>query len=228
MQFWAKITGRAYVVDPGIEHEPRRFFDAFCWEIKPAKFQDPWFCDFWDEFFSQIFFEFLVFCRYCWQDLVEFLPISKKEFKNSLIRFFFGRSKMSRVLSARARARALGPRVALGPPALLTIGDYDQRLFARAQLSKNELKILFNWSFRFFYYIKVDFWPAHPFLVSALALCKKKGWHEKIDSKIFTHYRIYFVFIVWRSTHRQFFYFPLCDFTQTPRFRSVRETRSFY
>ena len=106
MQFWAKITGRAYVVDPGIEHEPRRFFDAFCWEIKPAKFQDPWFCDFWDEFFSQIFFEFLVFCRYCWQDLVEFLPISKKEFKNSLIRFFFGRSKMSRVLSARARARA--------------------------------------------------------------------------------------------------------------------------
>ena len=137
MQFWAKITGRAYVVDPGIEHEPRRFFDAFCWEIKPAKFQAPWFCDFWDEFFSQIFFEFLVFCRYCWQDLVEFLPISKKEFKNSLIRFFFGRSKMSRVLSARARARALGPRVALGPPALLTIGDYDQRLFARAQLSKN-------------------------------------------------------------------------------------------
>ena len=57
-------------------------------------------------FFSQIFFEFLVFCRYCWQDLVEFLPISKKEFKNSLIRPFFGRSKMSRVLSARARARA--------------------------------------------------------------------------------------------------------------------------
>ena len=53
-----------------------------------------------------MFFEFLVFCRYCWQDLVEFLPISKKEFKNSLIRFFFGRSKMSRVLSARARARA--------------------------------------------------------------------------------------------------------------------------
>ena len=38
---------------------------------------------------------------------------------------------------ARARARAPGPRVALGPPALLTIGDYDQRLFARAQLSKN-------------------------------------------------------------------------------------------
>ena len=37
----------------------------------------------------------------------------------------------------RARARAPGPRVALGPPALLTIGDYDQRLFARAQLSKN-------------------------------------------------------------------------------------------
>ena len=34
-------------------------------------------------------------------------------------------------------ARAPGPRVALGPPALLTIGDYDQRLFARAQLSKN-------------------------------------------------------------------------------------------
>ena len=89
-------------------------------------------------FFSQIFFEFLVFCRYCWQDLVEFLPISKKEFKNSLIRPFFGRSKMSRVLSARARARARapGPRVALGPPALLTVGDYDQRLFARAQLSK--------------------------------------------------------------------------------------------
>ena len=24
-----KITGRAHVVDPGIEHEPRRFFDAF-------------------------------------------------------------------------------------------------------------------------------------------------------------------------------------------------------
>ena len=37
---------------------------------------------------------------------------------------------------ARARARAPGPRVALGPPALLTVGDYDQRLFARAQLSK--------------------------------------------------------------------------------------------
>ena len=33
----------------------------------------------------------------------------------------------------RARARAPGPRVALGPPALLTIGDYDQRLFARAR-----------------------------------------------------------------------------------------------
>ena len=98
MQFWAKITGRAYVVDPGIEHEPRRFFDAFCWEIKPAKFQAPWFCDFWDEFFSQIFFEFLVFCRYCWQDLVEFLPISKKEFKNSLIRPFFGRSKLAKFL----------------------------------------------------------------------------------------------------------------------------------
>ena len=24
-----KIAGRAYVVDPGVEHEPRRFFDAF-------------------------------------------------------------------------------------------------------------------------------------------------------------------------------------------------------
>jgi hypothetical protein len=35
---------------------------------------------------------------------------------------------------ARARARAPGSRVALEPPALLTIGDYAQRLFARAQL----------------------------------------------------------------------------------------------
>ena len=33
----------------------------------------------------------------------------------------------------------------------------------------------------------------------------------------------YFVFIVWRSTDRQFFLFSLCDFTQTSRFRSVRE-----
>ena len=66
-------------------------------------------------FFSQIFFEFLVFCRYCWQDLVEFLPISKKEFKNSLIRPFFGRSKMSRVLSARARARPSCSTGASGP-----------------------------------------------------------------------------------------------------------------
>ena len=212
------------IVDPGVEHEPRRFFDAFCWEIKPAKFQDPWFCDFWDEFFSQIFFEFLVFCRYCWQDLVEFLPISKKEFKNSLIRFFFGRSKMSRVLSARA----LGPRVALGPPALLTIGDYDQRLFARAQLSKNELKILFNWSFRFFYYIKVDFWPAHPFLVSALALCKKKADTKKLIQK-FSHITGYISYLLFGGLRTgNFFIFPLCDFTQTPRFRSVRETRSFY
>ena len=37
----------------------------------------------------------------------------------------------------------------------------------------------------------------------------------------------YFVFIVWRSTDRQFFLFSLCDFTQTSRFRSVRETESF-
>ena len=35
-----KIAGRAYVVDPGIEHEPRRFFDAFWREIKTEKFQD--------------------------------------------------------------------------------------------------------------------------------------------------------------------------------------------
>ena len=28
-QFWAKITAKAHVADPGIEHEPRRFFDAF-------------------------------------------------------------------------------------------------------------------------------------------------------------------------------------------------------
>ena len=228
MQFWAKITGRAYVVDPGIEHEPRRFFDAFCWEIKPAKFQDPWFCDFWDEFFSQIFFEFLVFCRYCWQDLVEFLPISKKEFKNSLIWFFFLAGRKCPGYLARARARAPGPRVALGPPAPLTIVDYDQRLFARAQLSKNELKILFNWSFRFFYYIKVDFWPAHPFLVSALALCKKKADTKKLIQKIshITGYISYLLFGGLRTGN--FFYFPLCDFTQTPRFRSVRETRSFY
>ena len=41
---------------------------------------------------------------------------------------------------------------------------------------------------------------------------QKKGWHEKIDSKNFTHYRIYFVFIVWRSTHRQFFLFPFMRF----------------
>ena len=40
MQFWAKITGRAYVVDPGIEHEPRRFFDAFWRSPLPTKFQD--------------------------------------------------------------------------------------------------------------------------------------------------------------------------------------------
>ena len=38
--FWAKITGRAHVVDPGVEHEPRRFFDAFSREIKTAKIQD--------------------------------------------------------------------------------------------------------------------------------------------------------------------------------------------
>ena len=38
--FWAKITGRAHVVDPGVGHEPRRFFDAFWREIKTAKFQD--------------------------------------------------------------------------------------------------------------------------------------------------------------------------------------------
>ena len=61
MQFWAKITGRAYVVDPGIEHEPRRFFDAFCWEIKPAKFQDLWFCAFWDELFFANFLWFFCF-----------------------------------------------------------------------------------------------------------------------------------------------------------------------
>ena len=78
------------------------------------------------------------------------------------MRPFFGRSKMSRVLSARARARAPGPRVALGPPALLTIGDYDQRLFARAQLSKNifslwgrsfisvSISYCFNWSLLLF------------------------------------------------------------------------------
>ena len=43
---------------------------------------------------------------------------------------------MAHILSARARARARapGPRVALGPPALFKIGDYAQRLFARAQL----------------------------------------------------------------------------------------------
>ena len=58
MQFWAKITGRAYVVDPGIEHEPRRFFDAFCWEIKPAKFQDLWFSNFWDDLFFTNFLWF--------------------------------------------------------------------------------------------------------------------------------------------------------------------------
>ena len=114
------------------------------------------------------------------------------------MRPFFGRSKMSRVLSARARARARapGPRVALGPPALLTIGDYDQRLFARAQLSKNELKILFNWSFRFFYYIKVDFWPAHPFLVSALALCKKKADTKKLIQK-FSHITGYISYLLF-------------------------------
>ena len=28
-QFWAKIAGRAHVVDPGVEHEPRRFFMLF-------------------------------------------------------------------------------------------------------------------------------------------------------------------------------------------------------
>ena len=39
-QFWAKITGSAHVVDPGIEHEPRRFFDAFWRKEKPEKFQD--------------------------------------------------------------------------------------------------------------------------------------------------------------------------------------------
>ena len=70
------------------------------------------------------------------------------------MRPFFGRSKMSRVLSARARARARapGPRVALGPPALFKIGDYD-RLFACAQLLKNlsSLKIsLKTFCFSFF------------------------------------------------------------------------------
>ena len=39
-QFWANITGKAHVADPGIEHEPRRFFDAFWREIKTAKIQD--------------------------------------------------------------------------------------------------------------------------------------------------------------------------------------------
>ena len=28
------------LVDPGVEHEPRRFFDAFSREIKTAKIQD--------------------------------------------------------------------------------------------------------------------------------------------------------------------------------------------
>ena len=39
-QFWAKITGKAHVADPRIEHEPRRFFDAFWREIQTAKIQD--------------------------------------------------------------------------------------------------------------------------------------------------------------------------------------------
>ena len=64
---------------------------------------------------------------------------------------------MSRVLSARARARAPGPRVALGPPALLTIGDYDQRLFARAQLSKNLLVFWAILSRGSFFYFCVNF-----------------------------------------------------------------------
>ncbi len=152
--------------------------------------------------------------------------------KNSKIHwygfFLAGRKCPGYLARARARARALGPRVALGPPALLTIGDYDQRLFARAQLSKNELKILFNWSFRFFYYIKVDFWPAHPFLVSALALCKKKADTKKLIQK-FSHITGYISYLLFGGLRTgNFFIFPLCDFTQTPRFRSVRETRSFY
>ena len=87
-----------------------RFFFNFSSIFKGKKQQfDAIFSDFAifeTNFFRKFSSIFLVFCRYCWQDLVEFLPISKKEFKNSLIRFFFGRSKMSRVLSARARARA--------------------------------------------------------------------------------------------------------------------------
>ena len=58
---------------------------------------------------------------------------------------------------ARARARAPGPRVALGPPALLTIGDYDQRLFARAQLSKNLLVFWAILSRGSFFYFCVNF-----------------------------------------------------------------------
>ena len=111
------------------------------------------------------------------------------------MRPFFGRSKMSRVLSARARARAPGPRVALGPPALLTIGDYDQRLFARARLSKNELKILFNWSFRFCFIIlrwtfdrRTHSWfPPSPFAKKRLT---RKNWF-KIFHTLQDIFRIY-------------------------------------
>ena len=58
---WVHALFRDPLVDPGIEHEPRRFFDAFCWEIKPAKFQDLWFSDFWDDLFFTNFLWFFCF-----------------------------------------------------------------------------------------------------------------------------------------------------------------------
>ena len=109
-------------------------------------------------FFSHIFFEFLVFVAIIGKISSSSSQSRRKNWKIHWCGLFLaGRKCPGYLARARARARAPGPRVALGPPALLTIGDYDQRLFARAQLSKNLLVFWAILSRGSFFYFCVNF-----------------------------------------------------------------------